>query len=69
MADTSAQQGRVLAVPGTLNSAIHSTAWAILAMHSLVDDPGSDAHFVAAETWLATQQNDLVGGTAASPAA
>ena len=46
-----------------MNSAIHSTAWAILALHSLLDDPTSDANFVAAEKWLATQQNDLLGGT------
>jgi prenyltransferase beta subunit len=55
-------KGAFSAIPGTLNSAIHSTAWAILALHSLLDDPASDANFVAAEKWLATQQNDLLGG-------
>ena len=44
-----------------MNSAIHSTAWAILAMYSLEDDPTSDAHFQAARTWLASQQNDASG--------
>ena len=62
MSDTSANKGAFSALPGTLNSAIHSTAWAMLAMYSLEDDPGSDPHFVAAQTWLAAQQNDLSGG-------
>jgi hypothetical protein len=56
-------KGAFAAIPGTLNSAIHSTAWAILALHSVLDDPSSDANFVAAEKWLATQQNDLGSGT------
>ena len=63
MSDTSTSKGAFSALPGTLNSAIHSTAWAILAMYSLEDDPASDPHFVAAQKWLATQQNDLAGGT------
>ena len=55
-------KGAFAAIPGTLNSATHSTAWAILALYSVLDDPSSDANFVAAEAWLATQQNDLLGG-------
>ncbi len=62
MSDTSPNKGAFSALPGTMNSATHSTAWAILAMYSLEDDPGSDPHFVAARTWLAAQQNDLSGG-------
>ena len=30
-------------------------------MYSLEDDPTSDAHFQAARTWLASQQNDAAG--------
>jgi len=47
-----------------LNDAIHTTAWAILAMYSLLDAPESNANFVAAESWLASQQNDPAGGSA-----
>jgi hypothetical protein len=61
MSDTSANKGAFSALPGTMNSAIHSTAWAILGMYSLEDDPTSDAHFQAARTWLASQQNDASG--------
>ena len=56
-------KGAFAAIPGTLNSAIHSTAWAILALHGVLDDPASDANFVAAVKWLAKQQNDLGSGT------
>ena len=62
MSDTSPNKGAFSAISGTMNSAIHSTAWAILAMYSLEDDPASDPHFVAAATWLASQQNDTAGG-------
>jgi hypothetical protein len=62
MADTSATKGAFSALPGTMNSAIHSTSWAILAMYSLEDDPASDPHFMAAQAWLASQQNDAPGG-------
>ena len=47
-----------------LNDAIHTTAWAILAMYSLLDAPESNANFVAAESWLASQQNDPADGSA-----
>jgi prenyltransferase beta subunit len=62
MSDTSVNKGAFSALPGTMNSAAHSTAWAVLAMYNLEDDPASDPHFVAARTWLATQQNDTPGG-------
>jgi hypothetical protein len=61
MSDTSANKGAFAALPGTMNAAIHSTAWAILAMYALEDDPTSDAHFQAARSWLAGQQN-VAGG-------
>ena len=41
MSDTSANKGAFAALPGTMNSAIHSTSWAILAMYSVEDDPAS----------------------------
>ena len=45
----------------SLDSAVRSTAWAILAMHN-AGVSRSDSRYLLAEQWLAAQQNDAAGG-------
>jgi hypothetical protein len=52
-----ATSGAFSSFPGTTNDATHSTAWAILAMYALVQDPTSNDHFLKARAWLASQQD------------
>jgi hypothetical protein len=62
MSDTSPNKGAFGSSIGTLNGAIHNTSWAILAMYAFLDDPTSDLNYQAARSWLASQQNDDLGG-------
>ena len=66
MSDTSGNKGAFSSLPGTANAAVHTTAWAVLAMYALEDDPTSDANYRAARTWLSSQQN-ADGGFANAP--
>ena len=45
----------------SLDSAVRTTAWAILAMHN-AGVSRTDSHYLLAESWLAAQQNDASGG-------
>ena len=45
----------------SLDSAVRTTAWAILALHN-AGVSRTDSHYLLAESWLAAQQNDTPGG-------
>lgn len=45
----------------SLDSAVRTTAWAILAMHN-AGVSRTDSRYLQAESWLAAQQNDASGG-------
>jgi hypothetical protein len=59
-ADGSSSKGAFAPAMPSLDSAVRTTAWAILAMHN-AGVSRTDSRYLMAEAWLAAQQNELPG--------